>query len=67
MEIEDVDTQETCIKRSRNTLRLLFMNINGFPSKKANKHKLKKLEEIMNNKDAGIFIESGINEDNQPI
>ena len=40
------------------------MNINGFPSKKANKHKLKMINNLLEHRDMGMFIETGINEDN---
>ena len=43
---------------------MVAVNINGFPSKKANKHKLKMINELLEYRDIGIFIETGINEDN---
>ena len=42
-------------------------NINGFPSKKANKHKTKEINKWMEMHDVGVFIETGINEDNTPF
>ena len=38
------------------------MNTNGYPSNRANRHKMKDLNIIMKDKDIGVFIETGINE-----
>ena len=67
MAIEENEDQWQDDDRSSNRIRILAININGFPSKKANKHKLKAINEWMEDKDIGIFIESGINEDNQLV
>ena len=52
---------------AKNRLRILAVNVCGLPSKRANKHKLKTINQWMDQKDVGIFIETGINEDNNPI
>ena len=67
MDIETEEHNDESIKQNRNKIRILMMNINGFPSKKANRHKLKALNELINHKDIGIFIETGINQDNKPL
>ena len=43
------------------------MNINGFPSNKANKYKLKELNGLMRGNDGLVVMETGINKNNKPI
>ena len=46
--------------------RILALNSNGFPSNKANRHKLKQLNSLMKNNDVMIAIETGINDTCKP-
>ena len=67
IEIETEKKQyEECKIQSQKKIRFLAVNINGFPSKKANRHKIKMINELLHHRDVGIFIETGINEDNKP-
>ncbi len=43
MHIEEPEMPEKHTKQCRSLIRMIMMNINGFPSKKANRHKLKAL------------------------
>ena len=43
------------------------MNINGFPSNKANKYKLKTLNRLLRGNDAITTLETGINKNNKPV
>ena len=42
------------------------MNVNGFPSNKANRHKLRDLNNLMKGNDIFIALEAGINRNNKP-
>ena len=49
-----------------NETKILAFNVNGFPSNKANRHKLKQLNTIMQSNDVLLAIETGINDTCKP-
>ena len=53
----DIEKEET---------KILAINANGFPSKRSNKHKLKQLNNMLQNTDILISLETGINQENNP-
>ena len=48
---------------SKEDIRIVGYNINGFPSSKDNTHKLKGIKELLEDKDGAIILETGINKD----
>ena len=42
------------------------MNVNGYPSNKANRHKLRDLNRLMRGIDVLLAVETGINKNNKP-
>ena len=46
---------------------MLFHNINGYPNKKQNRHKLKLINKQLNDNDIAAYLETGCNSDNKPI
>ena len=49
-----------------NETRILAINANGYPSNKANKHKLKQMNEMMQENDVLLALETGINDLSKP-
>ena len=54
------------IEKNENETKIIAINANGFPSNKANRHKLKQLNQMMLNNDVLIAIETGINDTCKP-
>ena len=58
--------QEMNIEERLKETRIIALNANGFPSNKANRHKLKQLHQIMINNDVLMAVETGINNTCKP-
>ncbi len=49
-----------------NCTNIIAWNCNGFPSNRANRHKLKDFNELMKGNNVLIALETGINSNNRP-
>ena len=54
------------IEEKINETKIIAMNANGFPSNKANKYKLKQINELLKENDILIALETGINDTCKP-
>ena len=48
-------------------VKIVCQNIRGFPSDRANNHKLEHTRDLLKNTDAAIILETGTNKDNNMI
>ena len=63
---EEFAKVEMNIEERLNETKILAININGFPSNRANRHKLKQLNTMMKSNDILMTIETGINDTCKP-
>ena len=54
------------IEEKKNETRIIAMNANGYPSNKANKHKIKIFNHLIKDNDILVALETGINENCKP-
>ena len=63
---EEFDKVDMKVEERSNETKILAMNINGFPSNRANRHKIKQLNEMMKGNDILMTLETGINDTCKP-
>ena len=63
---EEFAKSEMDVEERLNETKILAINSNGFPSNKANRHKLKQLNTLMKNNDILMALETGINDTCKP-
>ena len=51
--------------KKRKCTGIIAMNVNGFPSNKANRHKLLELNKLIEDNDIMMILETGINKNNK--
>ena len=63
---EEFDKVEMNIEERLYETKILAFNVNGFPSNRANRHKIKQLNEMMKGNDILLALETGINDTCKP-